>query len=252
MFDAWESEDPRERVAMARQALKISPDCADAYVLLAGEAAESAQEAVELYGQGVEAGARALGQAAFVEDVGLFWGLLETRPYMRARFGWALALWDTGREEEAIAAANEMLRLNPNDNQGVRYIVINWLQWLGRDAEADRLLRAYKDDCRAEWAWSVVLAAFRRHGDSATSRKALARASEANQHVAPYLLGRKKPPRNLADYVTVGEKDEAAAYVDATAETWGATPGALEWVAAALNSTSNPAASKSRGRKPSP
>ena len=190
MFDAWETEDPRKRVALAREALKVSPDCADAYVLLAEETAKTAEAAIELYGQGVAAGARALGDAAFVEDVGAFWGLLETRPYMRARLGLALALWDAGRAEEAIANGAEMLRLNPGDNQGVRYLVLNWLQRAGRDTEAESLLRRYKDDGGTEWAWSAALAAFRRHGgDRAAARKALARAIEANPHVPPYLLG---------------------------------------------------------------
>jgi tetratricopeptide (TPR) repeat protein len=241
MFDAWETEDPRKRVALAREALKVSPDCADAYVLLAEETAKTAEAAIELYGQGVAAGARALGDAAFVEDVGAFWGLLETRPYMRARLGLALALWDAGRAEEAIANGAEMLRLNPGDNQGVRYMVLNWLQRQGRDAEAESLLRRYKGDGGAEWAWAGALAAFRRHGARAASRKALSSAFEANPHVAPYLLARKKLPRRLPDYVTMGGKDEAAACVHATAATWKATPGALEWLASTLDS---PAAAK--------
>lgn len=105
MFDAWECDDRRKRVSMARKALKISADCADAYVMLAEETADTPEQAVELYAQGVAAGGRALGAAAFEEDVGIFWGLLETRPYMRARFGLALALWDAGRAAEAIGHA---------------------------------------------------------------------------------------------------------------------------------------------------
>jgi len=29
-----------------------------------------------------------------------------------------------------------MLRLNPNDNQGIRYLLVDWLLQLGRDEEA--------------------------------------------------------------------------------------------------------------------
>ena len=35
IYDAWELADPIKRSRLARKALKISPDCADAYVLLA-------------------------------------------------------------------------------------------------------------------------------------------------------------------------------------------------------------------------
>lgn len=240
MFDAWECDDPRRRVSLARKALKVSADCADAYVLLAGETTQTSEEAAALYLEGVAAGERALGPAAFEEDVGMFWGLLETRPYMRARQGLALALWDIGRGEEAIGHGEAMLRLNPDDNQGIRYLVLNWLQQLGKDAEADLLLRRYKNDGGTEWAWPAALAAFRRHGDRAASRKALARAAEANAHVAAFLVGRKKPPRGRPAYVTVGGADEAAAYVEDASAAWKMTPGALEWVAAILNPPAAP------------
>lgn len=235
MFDAWECDDSRQRISMARKALKASPDCADAYVLLADEAASTLEEAIDLYAQGVAAGERALGPAAFEEDVGMFWNLLETRPYMRARLGFALALWDAGRTDEAVSHGEAMLRLNPNDNQGVRYVALNWLQQLGRNADAEGLLRRYKGDCGTEWAWPAALAAFRRNGDRAAARRALTRAMEANPHVPAYLLGRKKLPKVLPAFVEVGGQQEAAAYVEAAAATWTMTPGALEWLSTALN-----------------
>ena len=40
---------------------------------------------------GIAAGAEALGEINFQDDAGSFWGLLETRPYMRARHELALA-----------------------------------------------------------------------------------------------------------------------------------------------------------------
>jgi hypothetical protein len=102
IYAAWESLNTRERSRPARQALKISPDCADAYVLLADESARDASEAADLYAKGVAAGERALGTEVFDADVGYFWGILETRPYMRAKAVLADALWALGRRDEAI------------------------------------------------------------------------------------------------------------------------------------------------------
>ena len=56
MYDAWEQTTSRSRIALARKALGISPLCADAYVLLAEEAARSIEEARDYYAKGVEAG----------------------------------------------------------------------------------------------------------------------------------------------------------------------------------------------------
>jgi tetratricopeptide (TPR) repeat protein len=130
MYQAFEAS-PAEQVRLARQVLKISADCADAYALLA-EHAKTADEALTLHKQGVDAGERALGKKAFKEDEGHFWGVLETRPYMRARQGLAQCLWEAGRREEAAEHYREMLRLNPNDNQGVRYSLATLLLDLER------------------------------------------------------------------------------------------------------------------------
>jgi len=48
MYEAWERNTSRSRIALARKALGISPLCADAYVLLAEEA-QSIEEARDLY-----------------------------------------------------------------------------------------------------------------------------------------------------------------------------------------------------------
>lgn len=105
MYDAWEASDRRRRIALAKNSLELWPLCADAYVLLAQEAATDLDQAIEFYRQGAEAGEKALGKVAFREDVGHFWGLLETRPYMRARHGLAQALWDKGLRDEAVTGA---------------------------------------------------------------------------------------------------------------------------------------------------
>src|SRR5262245_16950832 len=79
MFQAYESEGPAKRVRLAKQALEIWPDCADAYVLLAEHAA-APQEALPLYQEGMAAGRRALGPDEFENAAGHFWGVFDTRP----------------------------------------------------------------------------------------------------------------------------------------------------------------------------
>ena len=58
----------------------------------------------------------------FENNVGDFWGILETRPYMRARFGVVDALLGTTTKEavqEAHDHVMDMLRLCHSDNLGV-------------------------------------------------------------------------------------------------------------------------------------
>jgi len=231
MYQAWEARGRRRRVELARKALEISPDCADAYVLLAEETARSLEEALDLYARGVEAGERALGPEAFEEYVGHFWGVLETRPYMRARAGLAECLWALGEREAAMEHYRDMLHLNPGDNQGIRYLLAACLLELDRDEELEALLKQYEDDVTADWLYTWALLAFRRQGDSPEARRRLREAQRWNPHVPPYLLGRKRLPRRIPAYITFGEESEAISYVAAFGESWRRTEGALEWLA---------------------
>jgi hypothetical protein len=122
-----------------------------------------------------------------------------------------------------------MLRLNPDDNQGIRYILIDALLMLGRDADAASLLKQYKYDGAAAWLWSAALLSFRQTGDSGASRRTLARAVEANPHVPAYLFGRKVLPRTLPAYIGIGDDDEAIAYVHDARAAWNAAKGAKAW-----------------------
>jgi tetratricopeptide (TPR) repeat protein len=232
MYDAWEATTKKQRVALAKKAIEISADCADAYVLLAEETARSLEEAMDLYRKGVEAGERALGKEVFKEEVGYFWGLLETRPYMRARLGLAQCMWGAGDREEAIEHYWDMLRLNPNDNQGIRDLLMPSLLELGRDKDAEKLFRQYKEDGMVVWMYSKALLDFRKHGPSPIADKSLKAAMKENKHVPAYLLGRRWMPPYLPALYGFGDENEAVVFVHGNETAWKATPGALEWLAA--------------------
>ncbi len=231
VYGAWEASSQKKAKQLAEKALKLSPLCADAYVLLAG-CAPTAEEALDLWRRGVEAGAAALGTEMFDECIGDFWAVLETRPYMRARAGLAVTLWRAGQADEAVAHQRELLRLNPNDNQGNRYVLAAWLAELGFDAELDKLLKRYRKDASAVWTWLSALLAFRRDSDTPKSRKALNVALKENPHVAAYLLGDKAVPEELPPYYAPGEDSEAVVYAEDIAAGWRRTPAALDWLRA--------------------
>jgi tetratricopeptide (TPR) repeat protein len=222
----------RRKIQLARKALELSPDCADAYVVLAEEAADP-ETARNLYEQGVAAGERALGPKTFEEEGGNFWGLVTTRPYMRARLGLAQCLEESGRIDEAIGHYRELLRLNPNDNQGVRDILLPTLLAEGRDADAGALLQQYADDVSATWKYGWALWTFRQEGDSQLARNRLREAVRANRHVPRHLSGKAEMPDILPDAYALGSVEEAIFCADDLGEAWLATPGAERWLATA-------------------
>ncbi len=229
IYEAWNATG-RKRITLAKKALKISPDCADAYVLLAEEEAGSVEEAYKLYEQGVAAGERALGPEAFTKYLGHFWGVTETRPYMRARLGLAELTWMLGKHNEAVAHLQEMLRLNPGDNQGVRYLLASLLLQLERHQELAHLLAEYEGDIAAHWSYTAALLAFRQHGRSRQADDHLRQAITQNRHVPAYLLGEKLIPSDLPGYRGIGDESEAIDYILNNALIWRDTPGAIDWM----------------------
>ena len=207
-YDAMEAEG-RLRIKRARQALIVSPDCADAWVILTG-VASTTEMALERYEQGVAAGVRAIGAERFEGLRGEFWGHLDTRPYMRARLGLAQTLRELGRHEEALAHYRELLRLNPNDNQGVRYPLVAAFLELNRDAEVGALLDEYGDDIQALWPYARVLWLFRTDGDTPRTHAALGAARRVNPHVVKYLVNPDSVPFERPPHFALGSKDEAA------------------------------------------
>lgn len=232
IYDAWEAESRKERIRLAKKALSVSPDCADAYNLLAEEAATTIQEAKDYYSKGIEAGRRFLGEEIFKEDYGHFWGYVPSRPYMRSKAGLMECLWELGKHDEAIGHAHEMLRLNISDNQGIRYILIRYLLELGRYDELEEFMNRgdYRDDCAAEWVYANALLAFIRNGNSRTAQEQLGVALGYNKYVPDYLAGKKAVPDILPDRVTMGGEDEAYCYAWTFKKSWEKVPGAISWL----------------------
>jgi tetratricopeptide (TPR) repeat protein len=230
VYEAWNSDGAR-KASLARRALELSEDCADAYLILAQEETKTREAALDLYQKAYEAGRRALDPSLFAEGEGEFWSIMETRPYMRARLALAECLWDLARKEDALGHLRELMRLNPSDNQGVRYILLQCLMESGADEELGDLLARYGRDPSPAIAYTRALWQFRRAGRGKVSDAALADALRANAHVPAYLLKRKALPARVPAEASIGSAEEAEAYAAGALAVWHQTLGAMEWLA---------------------
>jgi tetratricopeptide (TPR) repeat protein len=227
--DAMEARG-RLRIKRARQALAITEDCADAWLVLAEEAS-TAEVAVERYERAMQAGVAAIGAERFESMRGELSENDETRAYMQARFGLAQALGELGRDADAIAHYRALLELNPEDHQGVRYLLLVHLLEDGANDDAGRLLADYEDDADALWAYGRLLWRFRTAGDGDVTSEAFAAAAAANPHAVKYLLDPESMPRDEAESFEAGSRDEGAYVADTLFRAYETTDGVLEWLA---------------------
>jgi hypothetical protein len=229
VYDAPEAPTEKRRFALAREALSLSADCADAYLILS-EAADSIQDAHKTLVDAVAAGERALGgQLETLVRDGDMWLVLESRPYMRALAMLATFEWEMGDRQWAIARGWELLLLDPDDHQGIRYEQLLRLLVAGSLEQTDRLL-ALHDDQSADWTFGRALHLYRSRGIGPDSDAALRDAKRANRHVVPFLLGERALPDEPPDFIEFGAESEAAAYAWDALFLWAETAGALDWL----------------------
>ena len=222
-------ETPAKGKELIKQALELDSDNADAYNFLAS-VETNVDKALALYRQAVEAGERALGEKFMEENKGHFWGLIETRPYMRAKSGVADCLYAKNRINAAVEVYREMIELNPNDNQGVRYLLSTILLSKKDLSDYESFINNYEGEDSAVWHYNNALYHFKKMGKSAKSDTELLKAYKFNPHVMEFMLGLKELPEEMPQFIGRGDENEAAAYIFDAIHTWGKTDGALDWM----------------------
>lgn len=228
---AWETPFSSQRAMFARQALALDPTAVDAYVVLA-ICAETTAERLALLREGVRRGELNWQRFLRRPPKEFFWTHLDTRPFMRALHNLALALWECGDREEAVTLADRMIRLNTNDNQGIRYLALAWHPVLGNWSRVDALLKKYSGERRTEYLYAYCLNCVR-HG--AGAEEALRAAIAVNPHVPALLLASQPPQADAAAAsVAFGSLEEAIAYAAFNREAWASVPLALGWLRGAM------------------
>ncbi|MGA2572200.1 MAG: hypothetical protein ABSF23_16965 [Terracidiphilus sp.] len=228
-FDAMEAESEAQARKLAKRALKLDPDCVDALVVMTDLDARSQRERIQGLQKAIEAGERSLGAKFIGENKGHFWLLLETRPYMRALELLAGELKCAGLNADAIRIYERMLALNPNDNQGVRDPLLGLYLAASDLAGAGRLLKKYKEDSMANFAWGRVLERFLA-GDRSGARAALKKARAANRFVELYLTAQRPLPEDPPEMYSPGSEEEAVLCLSNLSGAWAEHKEAAFWL----------------------
>ena len=189
----------------------------------------SPKTTLEMLGNALKLGEQQL-SAEFRDHVGRFWLIVETRPYMRARVALVNFLIAQGQHDDAIGHMEEILRLNPGDNQGVRWLLLEWycnMNWLDK---AWRLLDEYPDEVSPFMAVTRLCLEFQKSGPSEALVSKLQYHLKQNPYIAPKLLSQDEVSPYVVDSFEVGEEEEADAYCQCFRALWKATPEALPWL----------------------
>jgi len=228
MYDAYDAT-PAQGKKLAKEALKLHPQNIRALNYLA-EQEKSPEGALKLYQKAVEYGKEQLGETYFKENKGHFWLMIETRPYMTAKLGFAQCLEALDWQDEAIKEYDEMLELNPGDNQGVRYMLASLLLYTGKYKAFNELYKKFKDEESTFWLFNYALYLFATEGPTAKANRALALANKENSNVIDVMTQRKVLAKNPQGYYSPGDENEAAYYLMDNFKSWLNVEDTLDWL----------------------
>ena len=129
-----------------KKALELEPDNLDAIsASLDMIMDDDPWEYYQKLSEAVKNGTKLMEKKGFMdeESIGRFWGILETRPYMRLLNRYAEFLAEAGMMTPAARVYEEMIRLSENDNLGVRYSLMHIYALLDQEESALELHKKY-------------------------------------------------------------------------------------------------------------
>lgn len=119
---AYETPSKEKKITLAQKAYKKSNKCLEA-ILLLEELEENTIKSEELIDKHLKKEEERLRKEKYFteENIGEFYTIIATRPYIRTLYRKALRKLELGKTNRAIEILKEILKLNKNDNIGARY-----------------------------------------------------------------------------------------------------------------------------------
>jgi tetratricopeptide (TPR) repeat protein len=151
----------------------------------------------------------------------LIWDHLSNRPFMRAYHALGLLLI---KSQEVVSAAeifSRLVAINPNDNLGARYILMQCYLDMAEWEAAISLCKQYPEDSSPDIAYSKVVALFQA-GQDAEALMSLTSAIHCSPSIAAELVKSKhtRPRSEFSGRMTIGGEDEAFDYWERNRSHW--------------------------------
>jgi tetratricopeptide (TPR) repeat protein len=224
-MEHWWSGDRRDATRLFRRALELDPRHADAHnhLGIVSLEARKLKAAERHFRAAIDGGQRRLERAGAEVP----WGFVENRPYLRGLANLALVLVEQKKWAEALAIHRQLLKLNPNDNQGVRWLIgFECLRVDDVEGAIDAFQKCQHEE--AGCAFGLALAKLRAWGPSAEVGEALLNGFAANRYVTPMLLAERWERLDAFHGTNMAEPEWAHDVVVAQADLWQAVPRSAE------------------------
>ncbi len=204
----------KEAIKLAKKAYEISSECFDA-ILFQCDLEKNTRKRMKLLNEGLEFEKNRLTNQKYFdkENIGIFYGIFETRPYIRGLVIKAEYLLEEGKLRQAANICKEVLTLNNNDNLGARYLLMAIYAALEEEKDMLDLYQKYPEE---DLEMLIPLfALYYKIGNDKKAKSYLNRIDKCNSNFVKYFKGTIKPSEKVSPgYYSRGDSSEIFMYLE--------------------------------------
>jgi tetratricopeptide (TPR) repeat protein len=165
------------------------------------------------------------------ENKGYYWGLNQTRPFIRMLLTKMDYLEEEGKRKEAIIVAERIIYLNEKDNNGVRDVLQRLYLMEKKFDDYIEIIEKFPDDYSVSYFYNYALYLYIIEGaNHPDTEEAMQEAIEFNPFVLPYLTKKKKLGELNLNYYNPREEDGAQLYYEENIALWQTVYGVQNWL----------------------
>ena len=209
---AENTKSKRQAIKYAKEAYEMCPDCFDE-LLFQVHLADNPLKRMKLLDEGLEFEKdRLLEEKYFDKDnIGHFYGIFETRPYIRGLYAKADYLILDGKIKKARDICKEILKLNENDNIGARYLLMAIYAYLEEENDMLELYKKYPEE-DLEMLFPLFILYYKQENDK-KAKEYLDRIDKANPHFINFFKGTMEENNDIPyRYYAKGDSSEVIMY----------------------------------------
>ena len=212
--EAQNAKTEKEAIKLAKKAYEKSRECFDA-ILFQCDLEENGIRRMKLLDDGLEFEKSRLTKEKYFdkENIGHFYGIFETRPYIRGLVIKAEYLLEEGKISQAENVCREVLRLNENDNMGARYLLMAIYATLEKENDMLKLYKKYPEE-DLEMMFPLF-ALYYKLGNDKKAKEYLNRVDKCNSNFVKFFKGTIKESKNVSSgYYSRGDSSEIFMYLN--------------------------------------
>lgn len=226
---ALKEKNYNKKVKIAKEALRKSDKCAEAYIILSNDKALKNEEKIELLNKAASLTEEIIGKENITKLKSKDLNLDIVKAYIKVKYEVAKLLWNNNERDKAIGELKLILKIDEKDELVVRGTLLTWLIIEDKDEEALELISKYSSDNLIDIRFSKVLLLFKSN-NLQDAERALRVANAYNENVINYIIKLNRLPKDISEIKGNSKEEVAIRYYEKSKEAWDTINGVIDFI----------------------